>query len=101
MTEKQHKYIYLFFKYSLPIMSFAALFQLLEFLGIHMLYFPDKIELALYKKQYFLLTYSILFFILSKYYKFKLSLIFSSLSIFLALINFLLPEILMYLVFNI
>ena len=72
-------------KWVLPILGILTLRIIIKFTGLHILYWPEEIPLS--NHEYFLLFVTLIIFISSIYYKFKLSIAISFLSIILSLIN--------------
>lgn len=72
-------------KWILPILSLATFRVLVKFTQLHILYFPE--EISLFNHEYILLFASLIIFIVSIYYKIKISMTISFASIVLALIN--------------
>ena len=83
--EKDQNILRNLLKWILPILSLVTFIVLVKFTKLHILYWPEEIEL--FNHEYILLFASLIILISSMYYKLKISMIISFASIGLALIN--------------
>ena len=75
------------FRFILPVLCILTLVTIIKFTQLHVIYFPEEIPAILIGKEYYYLFSSLVIFILSMYYKFKISMIISFACIVLSLIN--------------